>query len=141
LADFFHVFGKHHIDTLQIRPYFKSSGAYKNPGMEPHLQRYDEIINELTNTCKQRGIVGLFNRADPNYQGDGYSAVILEAVRRDIMPNGVWRSDFDWRNETYAAFLRRIGWSRHLLDLALSSRDEVVRSSQYAANALRYDVT
>jgi len=143
LADFFDEFGKFRIDTFQVRPYAEIGGKYQSPGLESHRSRYDEIVRSLASTCKQRGIVFLANTSDPTFKDkdSGYSAVILDAVRRDISPDLVWREDFDWQNETYAEYCRRIGWSRHLLRMALASRSEAVRNSFYASRAaLRYDV-
>lgn len=141
LRDFFTVFGRSRINTLQVRPMVERGGGFENPGMESRIALYDDIVSSMREDCKRHGTVLLANTLDPTFKGDGYAAVILDAVRRDITPNLVWRPDFDWQRETYDAFCRRIGWSRHLLHSALLSRAEAVQASEYAVKtALRYTV-
>lgn len=141
LATLFDALGDYHFNVLQVRPMFDTGGAYTYSNSERHAARYNEIVQSLRRTCQERGVLLLANTANPTYQGDGYSAVVLDAVQRIINPDVVWRSDFDWRNESYQAFCKRIGWSRHLLRSAMASRAEVVKSSQFQSTSLQYNIT
>lgn len=139
LAALFEVFGKYRLNTIQIRPYSPSGGLYGGAGIEAHMDAYLGIVRAVAAECKQRGVTCLANTKDPTYQGDGYSGVILDAIRRDIRPGLVWRSDFDWRTQTYQEFCRHIGWSRHVFHWALQSRAELAKHTQFA-QSLGYDV-
>ena len=143
LRGFFNVFGKFNIKTLQIRPVMDIGGAFRTPLDDREIEAYRTTVGGLSAECKRRGITMLANTADPSYQQANDNTVILEAVKRYISPQVVWRSDFDWKNESYGAFCKRIGWSGYLLKNAFSSREKlpenaVTFSGKYAA---RYEVS
>ncbi|MBX2992702.1 MAG: radical SAM protein [Bacteroidetes bacterium] len=143
LRGFFDVFGKYSIRTLQVRPVMDIGGTFRTPLGGPEIETYRSIVSGLAAECKRRNITLLANTADPSYEQTNENTVILEAVKRYISPQVVWRKDFNWRNESYDAFCKRIGWSGYLLKNVFSNREKlpdnaVTFSGKYAA---RYEVS
>jgi MoaA/NifB/PqqE/SkfB family radical SAM enzyme len=142
LRSFFEVFGSYEIRTLQVRPIIDFVGTYRNLLRIEDIPKYNMIVGQLTTECKKRGILFLANKHDPRYQEKNYNSVILQAVRRHITPQVVWRPDFDWKNESYDDYCRRIGWSKHLRTLIASSIEEVARHNAgwWGNHSAKYDV-
>jgi molybdenum cofactor biosynthesis enzyme MoaA len=116
LTDFFTVFGKFNIRTLQVRPIIDlGSTVYVKKDLRPFRTAYDEVTARLGKDCRERGITFLVNRHDPTYRSRNVSSVALEYVKRNISPQCVWRPDFNWREESYRDYCRRIRWRRQLL--------------------------
>lgn len=115
LEYFFDEFGEFDINTLQIRPIMDlGDTAYKNKDMTPYIPKYQKIIDELRKECHKRDITFMANRLDPTYSEFNYSGVILDYVSRYISPQIVWQKDFDWKNETYNEYCKRIQWRKTL---------------------------
>jgi hypothetical protein len=143
LEHFFDVFGKYTLKTLQVRPIMDIGGTYRSTLKPAEIEKYNAVVTILATQCKERGLLFMANTADPGYQSTNYDSLVLPAVKRYISPDVVWRSDFDWRQETYNGFCRRIGWNKFLFKSIFSTKEELARqntslSGKYAA---RYDVT
>ncbi|MCF7741305.1 MAG: hypothetical protein K9N00_05870, partial [Candidatus Marinimicrobia bacterium] len=80
----------------------------------PYIPKYQKTIDELREECHKRDITFMANRLDPTYSEFNYSGVILDYVRRYISPQIVWQKDFDWKNETYNEYCKRIQWRKTL---------------------------
>ena len=141
LANFFEVFGGYSLSALQIRPVMDLGGQYRDPINAADLAKFRSVVAVLGEKASARGITYLANVEDPTYELPASSAV-FQAVNRGISPELVWRKDFDWRNETYEDYCRRVGWSRKLIGAAIAGRNEIdaadVGFGKYAA---RYDVS
>jgi MoaA/NifB/PqqE/SkfB family radical SAM enzyme len=142
LENFFDVFGKYSISTLQVRPIMDIGGAYRTVLDEQDVPRYKKVIESLRKECTQRNIVLLANIADPRFEQVNVSSVILQAVRRYISPEVVWRKDFNWRTESYAEFCHRIGWNHYLFRCVFSNLEKVMeQNSGFSGKyATKYDV-
>ncbi len=117
LRDFFAVFGKYAISTLQVRPVVDMGDTdYKDKNFDPHLGEYKEIMDGLSQECRSRGIVLLANLRNPTYSNPNEASFVYEkAILRYIGPGYVWRDDFDWRKRTYREFKREVRYRRELL--------------------------
>ncbi len=142
LTDFFKIFGLYNIKTLQIRPIIDFGGTYNTLLQPEHVEPYNSIIRTLGEECKRRNITYLANIVDPLNKQINYSSVILQAVRRHITPQVVWQPDFDWRNESYDDYCKRIGLNKHLLHLITSNIDEVRKynAGHWGNHSVKYDV-
>jgi molybdenum cofactor biosynthesis enzyme MoaA len=143
LRHFFSVFGKFGIKTLQIRPVMDIGGEFRKLLQTEDIVRYTAVVSELSAECRTRGITLLANKADPSYQTANYDSIILEAVKRYISPEVVWRRDFNWHTESYDQFCKKIGWSNFLLRSILTNKESLAErngtfSGKYAA---RYEVS
>jgi molybdenum cofactor biosynthesis enzyme MoaA len=142
LDTFFDIFGRYTIGTLQVRPVMDIRGQYRTPLDAAELPRYNKIIAALGEKCREHGIIYLANTVDPTYEAPNDGSVVLQAVHRYIGPMDVWQRDFDWRNETYMQYCRRIGWGRYLLRCAMSDLDKVrTRNAElWGKYAVKYEV-
>lgn len=143
LDSFFEVFDDYDIKTLQVRPIMDIEGEYRSPIASGELDHYNGIITRLGKECERRGIRYLANTADPTYQETNDHSVILQAVQRYVGPMNVWREDFDWRQETYNEYCRRVGWNSYLLKCVFSNIQGVLKyNSGFAGKyAAKYEVT
>jgi MoaA/NifB/PqqE/SkfB family radical SAM enzyme len=135
LADIFATFP--HFDVLQVRPVMSWGGDYGGT-MEGFVEQHNAIIDALIAASRERNVTLLANKIDPLYKGDGYDGFILNAVLRFVTPECVWREDFNWREEEYADYCRRTGWSKQLLKWIGASRQEIVE--KYASDACTYNI-
>jgi molybdenum cofactor biosynthesis enzyme MoaA len=117
LRGFFDVFGKYQISTLQVRPVIDLGNTdYKNKDLTPYLAEYDDIMGVLAEECRSHGVIFLANRDNSTYANANSSSFVYEkAILRYIGPDLVWRNDFDWRQQTYAEFKRKVAHRRELL--------------------------
>ena len=139
LKDFFKHFGEYSINTLQIRPMVDvgHTSFPHQPMSTSTRDQYNDIIRSLQAECKDRGIVLLATKDDPNFTSyDKGTSYILPAVLRTVHPNKVWMPDFDWREESYREFCKRIGWRTILLGTIIGRKDHFKKVNHY----LTYDV-
>jgi MoaA/NifB/PqqE/SkfB family radical SAM enzyme len=120
LHDFFNVYGKFAIDTIQVRPMSDfGDTAYKHVSVLEFMPKYQNAVAALKQECKRRGIHLLYNDNDPAFLKDNeLSPVYTEGVLRIVRPGNVWSADYDWRIESYAAYAARSGFRRKMLDYA-----------------------
>lgn len=72
---------------------------------------------------------------------EDYGSLALDSVLRFVSPQRVWRPDFDWRNETYDAFCKRIGFRKQLLNAVFADPAELARTNPFRGTlTLSYDV-
>ncbi len=139
LRDFFSVFGKYSISTLQIRPMVDvghSSYVYA-PLDEETIGRYHSVLSVISPQCKKNGVTLLATKHDPNFkERDHQTSYALPAVLRHIHPNKVWMADFQWREESYRDYCRLSGWSKTLL-LSIFGLKEYFKTTKHH---LTYDV-
>jgi MoaA/NifB/PqqE/SkfB family radical SAM enzyme len=140
LRGFFGAFGCYGISTLQVRPVMDIGGQFRSQLAGADIDRFRAIAGELGSQCKARGITFLCNTADPGYSGDPDSSLGLDAIHRYVGPDEVWRADFDWRNESYAAYCRRVGWTGYLLRSALIPKTAVNAAGRLGKYGARYEV-
>lgn len=144
LSDFFRVYGQYPIKTLQIRPIMDiGQSEYRNFGLNLCADTYNRTIETLSKEARDRGVTFLANRYDPTYlsESENYGSVILDAVHRYISPQRVWREDFNWREETYDEFCRRIQWGNRLRNAIVSRRESLITANPFSYTLSgRYDV-
>lgn len=122
LARFFEVMGQVRIDVLQVRPAADIGGTVEVLGDGAYAMRYRAVLSELKRECAARGIALLYNEneivgREVNVNAPPY----VEGVSRVINPETVWQPGFDWRNESYRTYKRRIGFRRRMLGYALGT--------------------
>jgi GTP 3',8-cyclase len=142
LHRFYDTYGQYNIHTLQVRPIIDFQGQFRELLRPTDVSEYSRIITGLHAESKARNIILLANTTDPTYNSEDYSSVILQAVHRRITPMEVWRPDFNWREETYTEFCKRIGWERYLLRAIVSGVEEVAEfnTGTWGKHSARYDI-
>lgn len=144
IYDFFKVYGNYNISTLQVRPMMDlGQTGYRNFSLDEYINEYNSMINWLSNSCKEHGITLLARKKDINYKSEeeNYGSVITEAVLRYISPERVWKSDFDWKNETYNEFCKKTGFNKSLMRAIFTSKDDLIKNNPFKGKlTLSYDV-
>lgn len=137
LEDFFDDFGNYNIGAFQIRPIFDlGDTVYKNKNFAPCVNKYNTIIDILHKKCKERKIIFMANKIDPTYNAINYAGVIINYVKRYISPQNVWENDFDWRNESYIDYCKKIEWRKTLFKNIFLKIDKIATPTP----ALSYEV-
>jgi len=127
LADFFKVFGKYQIDTIQLRPISNLGNTdYQNFKLDDILSIYDQVIGEIAYICNSKNITliaamrseNLVSRKNPE-------SLIYNYTYCYISPIDFWHEDFDWKNETYDEYVSRKKISDELLKNVFISSDKI----------------
>ncbi len=139
LADFFTVFGKYKIDTLQLRPISNlGNTSYRNFGMEKILPVYDETLLGIRNYCKMKSITLIAATSAKNLVSrKNIESIIYNYTYCYISPTDFWHKDFDWKNETYDEYASRKKISQELLQNIFTSSKRI-KSLQ--TENLNYDI-
>lgn len=130
LNDFYKVYGDYGIDILQLRPVMEIGGVYhKLFDNQEDKDEYKAAVKRLKEESRQQNVMFLANLSDISYSQQSETTPILESVYRYISPNVLWNPDFDWKNEDYFAYSKRIGWGKWLWrniwsDLGTGEKDE-----------------
>lgn len=126
LETFFDVFGEYSIDILQIRPMVDLGNTqYVKHNLSQFFDKYQNIIDKLSDQCKKKNIVFLANKFDPDLTSDNPQSAIISFVLRYISPQCVWKDDFEWRYQTYSQFCRKIGWRKLLFSSIFKDAQEL----------------
>lgn len=117
LIDFFKVFGKYKIDTLQLRPINKlGNTSYQNFKMDKILPFYDKIVGDIREECRSRKITLIAaNKPENLISRKNTESLIYNYTYCYISPTDFWHKDFEWKNETYDEYAKRKKISMDLL--------------------------
>ena len=127
LAEFFKIFGKYSINTLQLRPIVNlGNSSYQNFKMDGIIPVYNSLIHEIKMECKSRSITllaaidskDLVIRKNPNSLLYGYSYCY-------ISPKDFWHKDFDWKNESYDSYAKRKKLTKELIRNVFTSSSKI----------------
>jgi molybdenum cofactor biosynthesis enzyme MoaA len=138
LAEFFNVFGKYNIHTLQVRPIVDLGDTdFKNKNFHPHLVRYNKAIEVLARKAKENKIIVLANTIDPEYSQENPESIFYEtAIQRYLGPSRVWKTSFDWRHISYNNFKKSEGYRWELLKIVFRGSKQLQRASPFASSEL-----
>ena len=137
LREFFNHFNGKSFDILQIRPIQKIGNTeYNDFDLEPLRNDYPDLISEIRQTCKDNNIVLLAPNSIPVRGSANASSIIFDYTFCYISPNKFWKTDFNWREESFIDYSKKIGWSRQLLNNAFKSKTQLRNLS----NRLNYEI-
>ncbi len=127
LSDFFNIYGKYSIDTLQLRPISNlGNTAYQNFEMKKVIPVYGKIIKKMTDLCKSKNIrLIAASKAKNLISRKNTESLIYNYTYCYISPTDFWHKDFDWKNETYDEYFSRKKMSDKLLKNIFASADKV----------------
>ncbi len=116
LSGFFDVFGKNHIDILQLRPIQNiGNSKYNDFSWDEIYSRYDSIIQKLKDISKEKGITciapGKNNLIENSNQND---SSLTNSTYCYISPKTVWEDDFDLSKDTFESYAKRSHLGRKL---------------------------
>ncbi|MBS1272537.1 MAG: hypothetical protein MAGBODY4_01683 [Candidatus Marinimicrobia bacterium] len=117
-------------------------GEYTHTLSREGVSDYNRIIREMEAQSKEKDVTFLANTEDPEYREDTENRVLLDAVKRYISPEVVWKDSFNWKDETYYQYCDRIQWQKYLLRCVFTSNGELREfdTEGLGENALKYNV-
>ncbi len=135
LADFFNVFEKYNISTLQVRPVLNIGGKYSNAITDKQLPEYNKIIDLLMKQCKTKKVRLLANTTDIKYQKKNTNKKVTEAVYCYIGPQTHEKFGFEWEKINFKDFRTKTNWRKNTLKLFYQDKKSSVNKA-----AGNYDV-
>lgn len=145
LKDFFKVYGDYAIDIIQLRPIDKiGETTYDNFSLKSLEKDYEAISHFLKTESSKRGITLLFPKSisrDENeslvVKTDNNSSYLMPYTYCYVSPKYYWKNDFNWREETFAAWKKRNNWDLQLFKNIFISKKELEKPNR---NMLNYSV-
>ncbi|WNH08562.1 radical SAM protein [Thalassobellus suaedae] len=137
LKDFFKQFNGKSFDILQIRPIRKiGNSEYNDFDLEPIQENYYSIIQEIKRNCKENSITLLASDVLLKKDLVDDTSFIANYTYCYVSPEKFWKEGFNWKEESFEEFSRRIGWSKRLFLNVFMSKDKL----QSTPNHLNYDI-
>lgn len=137
LQDFFKHFDGNSFDILQIRPIQKIGNTeYNDFDLESIRTDYPKIIRQIKSSCRANNIMLLASDTIPKKNEINDSSLIFDYTFCYISPNKFWKDGFNWREETFNAYSKKIGWRKQLLANVFKSKKELKSLS----NRLNYEI-
>jgi MoaA/NifB/PqqE/SkfB family radical SAM enzyme len=137
LADFFKHFNGKSFDILQIRPIQKIGNTeYNDFDLDSIREDYPELIQNIRKQCKENHITLLAPNAIPKNQSANASSLIFDYTFCYVSPQKFWKAGFDWNNESFNNYSKKIGWSKLLWSNIFKSEKELKSMS----NRLNYEI-
>lgn len=137
LTELFNHFSGKSFDLLQIRPIRKIGNTeYNDFDLESIRADYPQVIKEIRENCKANNITLLASNEIPKESEANNSSLIFDYTFCYVSPQSFWKDGFDYKNETFNQYSKRIGWNKQLLANVFKSEKELKSLS----NRLNYEV-
>lgn len=137
LTELFNHFSGKSFDILQIRPIRKIGNTeYSDFDLESIRADYSMLIKQIRDNCKANNITLLASNEIPKKTQINNSSLIFDYTFCYVSPNNFWKDGFDWKNESFNQYSKRIGWSKQLYANIFKSETELKSLS----NRLNYEV-
>ncbi|WP_204344419.1 radical SAM protein [Psychroserpens algicola] len=137
LKDFFKHFSAKGFDILQIRPIQKIGNTEYNDFNISSLEKdYPKMISEIRANCIENHIILMAPETLSTLQGENQSSLIFDYTFCYVSPNKFWKEGFNWREESFNDYSKKIGWSQLLFSNAFKSKSELKTLS----NRLNYEI-
>ncbi len=137
LTKLFDFFDGKSFDILQIRPIKKMANAeYSDLNLNSIKADYSKTIQQIKKECVNNNITLLAADEILDESKTNNSSFIYDYTFCYISPTSFWKKGFDWRNETFNQFSKRIKWSKQLLMNVFKSKKELKSLS----NRLNYEI-
>ena len=114
LKDFFSIFSRYQISTLQIRPVLNIGGKYSQGLRDDQIPIYNDLINQFKTICKEKNIRLLANTTDVTYNKENKNLKVANSIYCYIGPNTSKQYNFDWSSVTYSEFIKKTRWKKEL---------------------------
>lgn len=137
LRDFFKHFDGESFDILQIRPIQKIGNTeYNDFDLDSIRKDYPALINTIRESCKKNNITLLAPDTIPDNKAVNDSSLIFDYTFCYISPQKFWKEGFEWKQESFNDFSRKIGWSHTLFSNIFKSKATLKSLS----NRLNYEI-
>ena len=137
LKDLFDHFSGESFDILQIRPIRKIGNTeYNDFNLESIRKDYTGLIHNIRQQCFNNKITLLASNEIPRKNKINNSSFIYDYTFCYVSPTSFWREGFNWREESFDVFAKRIGWGKELFGSIFKSKEELISRS----NRLNYEI-
>ena len=137
LSDFFEHFNAKSFDILQLRPIQNIGNTeYHDFDISTLAVDYVELIQSFKTTCRQNNIILLAPKNLPSLSVENQSSFIFDYTFCYISPNKFWKEGYNWREESFNNFSKKIGWSQILFSNIFKSK----RQLRSLSNHLNYEI-
>ncbi|XMO87841.1 radical SAM protein [Algibacter sp. AS12] len=137
LKDFFQYFDGGSFDILQVRPIQKIGNTeYNDFDISSLNDDYSEIIQEISEHCKSNKITLLAPKSIAKLAQKNEASFIFDYTFCYVSPTSFWKENFNWKEESFNEYSKKIGWSKLLFSNIFKSKKQLSTTS----NKLNYDV-
>lgn len=137
LSEIFNHFSPNSFDILQVRPIRKIGNTeYNDFDISSLEQDYPKLIESLRETCNNNKIVLMAPNTIVKSSKKNESSFVYDYTFCYVSPKSFWKEGFNWREETFNDFSKKIGWSTTLLRNAFKSKSELKSLSDH----LNYEI-
>jgi len=137
LIDFFKNFNPKGFDILQIRPIQNIGNTeYNDFDISTIRKDYPKLIQSIREDCRQNNIILMAPNALSNVANVNQSSFIFDYTFCYISPNKFWKEGFNWREESFNDFSRKVRWSQTLFLNIFRSKAEL----RSLSNRLNYEI-
>lgn len=146
LTDLFSSYNQYSIDIVQLRPIDRvgEGTVYNNYSLKKIEIDYKTICNQLKDEAEKRGITLLY---PSSVSRNEEQTSIVKTVNNSnylepfvfcyISPRYYWKDGFDYKNETFFEWKRRIGWNKVLFKNIFISKNKLDSANR---NILNYSI-
>ena len=126
LKDFFNHFDPKGFDMLQIRPIQKIGNTEYNDFDISTLEKdYPTVISSIREQCKANHILLMAPNTLSTLKDENQSSFVFHYTFCYISPNKFWKEGFNWREESFNTFSKKIGWSQLLFSGIFKSKSQL----------------
>ena len=137
LEGFFEHFDGGSFDILQVRPIQKIGNTeYNDFDISSLKDDYSRVIKVITENCKSNNITLLAPISISKLANNNEASFIFDYTFCYVSPTSFWKEGFNWKEESFNAFSKKIGWSKLLFSNIFKSKKELTTTS----NKLNYEV-
>ena len=129
LADFFDIFDRFNISTLQVRPVLDIGGEYSHAITKDQMKEYNDIITKLKAECAQKGIRLLANTSNLEFKKKNSNEKVAQAVYCYIDPKTSEQFKFDWSEITFREFSKKTEWKKKTSALLFNKKRSTLNKS------------
>lgn len=137
LSEFFNHFDGNSFDILQIRPIQKIGNTeYNDFDLESLREDYPKIIKSIKHKCQENNITLMAPNQIPDKSQINESSLIFDYTFCYVSPKSFWKEGFNWKEESFNKFSKKIGWSKQLFSNIFKSK-KALKTMQ---NKLNYEI-
>jgi MoaA/NifB/PqqE/SkfB family radical SAM enzyme len=126
LKDIFKHFSPKSFDILQIRPIRQiGNTAYNDFDISSLANDYQPLVDSIRRTCKKYNIVLLAPRTISELSNENESSFVYDYTFCYVSPKAFWKEGFNWKEESFNDFSKKIGWSNTLFKNIFKSKAEL----------------
>lgn len=137
LKNFFKHFNGESFDILQLRPIQKIGNTEYNDFDVSSLEDdYLDLIKDVRQKCSNHHITLMAPDSLSILKGENNSSFVFDYTFCYVSPKKFWKEDFNWREESFNDFSKKIGWSKLLLSNVFKTKSEL----RSLSNKLNYEI-